>query len=197
MLPDYPQFAQQPIFTTEPNYKWRKRVIALIEFILILVMLQAILTLFQEHTSEEPIRYRILAHSDAPADQAIKVRIQQAIEPMIAGAIGRTTTEEELLSELEELEAEMLAVANLHSPDRAVTLERKNALFPAKRVGFEIYPQDVYEAYVLTIGSGRGANWWCSIFPKVCYPEEETVEAAEKEEEVKFFVWEWITSWFE
>lgn len=194
MLPDYPQFVKQPILTTEPNHKWRKRLIALIEFILILVMLQAILTLFQEHTSDEPIRYRILAHSDAPADQAIKVRIQKEIEPMIAGAIARTSTEEELLSELEGLEAEMLAAANLHSPDRVVTLERKNALFPAKRVGFEIFPQDVYEAYVLTIGSGRGANWWCSIFPKVCYAEE---EAAESEEEVKFFLWEWITSLFE
>lgn len=194
MLPDYPQFVKQPILTTEPNHKWRKRLIALIEFILILVMLQAILTLFQEHTSDEPIRYRILAHSDAPADQAIKARIQKEIEPMIAGAIARTTTEEELLSELEGLEAEMLAAANLHSPDRVVTLERKNALFPAKRVGFEIFPQDVYEAYVLTIGSGRGANWWCSIFPKVCYAEE---EAAESEEEVKFFLWEWITSLFE
>ena len=194
MLPDYPQFAQQPILTTEPTHKWRKKAIALIEFLLILVMLQAILTLFQEHTSEEPIRYRILAHSDAPADQAVKIRIQQAIEPMIAGAIARSATEEQLLSELESLEAEMLAAANLHSLNRTVTLERKNALFPAKRVGFEIYPQDVYEAYVLTIGSGRGANWWCSIFPKVCYPEEETVES---EEEVKFFVWEWITSWFE
>ncbi|WOV84657.1 stage II sporulation protein R [Sporosarcina jeotgali] len=194
MLPDYPQFAQQPILTTAPTHKWRKKAIALIEFLLILVMLQAILTLFQEHTSEEPIRYRILAHSDAPADQAVKIRIQQAIEPMIAGAIARSATEEQLLSELEGLEAEMLAAAALHASDRTVTLERKNALFPAKRVGFEIYPQDVYEAYVLTIGSGRGANWWCSIFPKVCYPEEETVES---EEEVKFFVWEWITSWFE
>lgn len=194
MLPDYPQFAQQSIVTIEPDHKWRKRLIALVEFILILVMLQSILTLFQEHTSDEPIRYRILAHSDAPADQAIKVRIQEEIEPMIAGAIARTTTEAELLEELENLEVEMLAAANSLSQDRVVTLERKNALFPAKRVGFEIFPQDVYEAYVLTIGSGRGANWWCSIFPKVCYAEE---EAAESDEEVKFFVWEWITSWFE
>lgn len=194
MLPDYPQFAPQPILTTEPDHKWKKRLIAFIEFILILIMLQAILTLFQEHTSDEPIRYRILAHSDAPADQAIKVRIQQEIEPMIAGAIARATSQEELLSELASLEDEMLAAATLHSLDRTVTLERKNALFPAKRVGFEIFPQDVYEAYVITIGSGRGANWWCSIFPKVCYAEE---EAAESEEEVTFFLWEWITSFFE
>ncbi|MDW0108632.1 stage II sporulation protein R [Sporosarcina aquimarina] len=193
MLPDYPQFASQPTITHEVSYKWRKRAIALIEFVLILIMLQAILSLFQEHSSEEPIRYRILAHSDTTADQEVKARIQQEIEPMIAGAIARAATEAELLVELAKLEADMLTVAELNSPDRPVTLERKMALFPAKRSEFGIYPQDVYDAYILTIGSGRGTNWWCSIFPKVCYAEETEKES---EEEVKFFVWEWITSWF-
>ncbi len=194
MLPDYPQFAHQPETITETQNNWKKRAIALVEFILILVMLQAVLTLFQEHTSEEPIRYRILAHSDSTADQAVKARIQQGIEPIIAGAIARSTTEEELLHELARLESEMIAVAQRHSPERSITLERKYAMFPAKRSDFGIHPQDVYDAYILTIGSGRGENWWCSIFPKVCYTEE---EAAESEEEVTFFVWEWITSWFD
>ncbi|WP_432354051.1 stage II sporulation protein R [Sporosarcina sp. A2] len=194
MLPDYPQFAQQPKSMNETNHTWKKRIIALVEFILILIMLQAVLTLFQDHTSEEPIRYRILAHSDSTTDQAVKARIQQEIEPMIAGALARSTTEEALEFELASLEAGIIEVAERHSPNRAITLERKTALFPAKRSDFGIYPQDLYDAYILTIGSGRGANWWCSIFPKVCYEEEDVQEG---EQEVKFFVWEWITSWFE
>lgn len=193
MLPDYPQFASQPTTTHELTYKWRKRAIVLVEFVLILLILQTILSLFQEHTNEEPIRYRILAHSNTFADQEVKARIQQEIEPMIAGAVARATTEEELLIELAKLEADMLTVAELNSPNRPVTLERKAALFPAKRSEFGIHPQDVYDAYILTIGSGRGKNWWCSIFPKVCYAEETEKES---EEEVKFFVWEWITSLF-
>ena len=189
MLPDYPQFTTPPTNSPELNHTWKKRAIAVIELILILVMLQAILTLFQEHTSEEPIRYRILAHSDAPVDQAVKRDVQQLVEPMITRAIASAATDMELQNALVLLEDDILAAAQQVSPDRIVTLERKQALFPAKRSSLGIHPQDVYEAYVVTIGSGRGDNWWCSVFPKVCYAED-------SEEEVTFFVWEWISSWF-
>lgn len=190
LLQDYPQFTKQPIERLETKQQIRKKkIIVVIEFVLIILMLQAALSLFQGHTSEEPLRFRILAHSDAPADQAIKTQIQQAIEPMIANVIAASSTDHEIQSGLQKLEADMLAVAKQYATTHAVTLEQKEALFPTKRSSIGIHPQDVYDAYVLTIGSGRGDNWWCSIFPKVCYEEE-------SEEEVKFFIWEWITSLF-
>ena len=61
-----------------------------------------------------------------------------------------------------------------------MTLERTEALFPPKRSGFIIHPQAEYDAYILTIGSGRGDNWWCSLFPKVCFPEEKESERMKK-----------------
>ncbi|GKV69143.1 hypothetical protein NCCP2716_16410 [Sporosarcina sp. NCCP-2716] len=192
MLQDYPQFTDSQIARTDSTHIWKKRFITLAEFLLIIVMLQAVLALFQTHEAEEPVRYRILAHSDAPADQAVKVRIQQQVEPMIAKALATAVTPAEIDAALTGLEAEMLAAARQLSPDRTITLERKNALFPAKRTGLWISPQDTYDAYVMTIGSGKGSNWWCSVFPKVCYDEKEE----EDEEPVKFFVWEWITSIF-
>jgi len=50
----------------------------------------------------------------------------------------------------------------------------------------------------VTIGSGRGDNWWCALFPKVCFPEEQQaeVEVEVEDEEVTFFVWEWIKGLF-
>lgn len=190
MLQDYPQFTDSQITRIDSAHTWKKRFITLGEFLLIMVMLQAVLALFQPHAAEEPVRYRILAHSDSPADQAVKLRIQQEVEPMIASALAAAATPAEIDTALAGLEAEMLATARQLSPDRTITLERKNALFPAKRTGLWISPQDTYDAYVMTIGSGKGSNWWCSVFPKVCYDEEQ------EEEPVKFFVWEWITSLF-
>ena len=73
-----------------------------------------------------------------------------------------------------------------------ITLERKEALFPPKRSGLVIHPQATYDAYILTIGSGRGDNWWCAIFPKICFPDKREDE----EEKVTFFVWEWIKGMF-
>ncbi|WJY26518.1 stage II sporulation protein R [Sporosarcina trichiuri] len=190
MLQDYPQFTQTETIGNDTRHTWKRRLIVFAEFLLIMVMLQAVLSLFQTHENEEPVRYRILAHSDSASDQAVKVRIQQEIEPMITAVLANTSTQPEIDAALKGIEADMLAAAETIAPDMPVALERSQALFPAKRAGLWITPQDTYDAYILTIGSGRGSNWWCSIFPKVCYEEEE------EEEPVKFFVWEWITSLF-
>ncbi|MBO1912594.1 stage II sporulation protein R, partial [Microvirga sp. 3-52] len=65
-----------------------------------------------------------------------------------------------------------------------------------KRSGFVIHPQSEYDAYLLTIGSGRGDNWWCALFPKICFVDEAEKKEKKEEEKVTFFVWEWITGLF-
>ncbi len=71
-------------------------------------------------------------------------------------------------------------------------------LFPPKRQGAVLYPQNVYHSIVVKIGDARGDNWWCSIFPSICEPEKEEVKAEEPEEEeqVTFFIWEWVKGLF-
>ena len=71
------------------------------------------------------------------------------------------------------LESEILEIANSMSNGATISLERKEALFPPKRSGLFISPQATYDAYILTIGSGRGDNWWCAMFPKICFPDKE------------------------
>jgi len=72
-------------------------------------------------------------------------------------------------------------------------------LFPPKRQGAILYPQNVYQSIVVKIGDARGDNWWCSIFPSICEPEKEEVkvEEPEEKEQVTFFIWEWIKGLFE
>ena len=63
-------------------------------------------------------------------------------------------------------------------------------VFPPKEWESGIAAQTQVEAIVVSIGSGRGDNWWCGLFPKACYKEEV------KEEKPKFFVWEWLKKKF-
>ena len=139
------------------------------------------------------IRFRLLAHSNSAADQAMKEEIQLEIQPLIENAVNNSTSKEELGENLAALEPTILEIATSIASEQAVTLERKEALFPAKRSGFVIHPQAEYDAYILTIGSGRGDNWWCALFPKICFPEE---KEKKEEEKVTFFVWEWIKGLF-
>ena len=90
------------------------------------------------------------------------------------------------------LENTILEIASSMANGRDVTFERVEALFPPKRSGLFIHPQAMYDAYILTIGSGRGDNWWCALFPKVCFPDKEE----KSEEKVTFFIWEWIKGIF-
>ncbi|MCG7343899.1 stage II sporulation protein R [Sporosarcina sp. ACRSL] len=169
---------------------------AVIEFILVLFLIQSALLLFSgQAEQDEEIRFRILSHSNAPADQKLKEEIQLVIEPMINQAIAQAESKSEIVDNLKAIEATILETAQSMADGQDVRFERKAALFPPKRSGFVITPQAPYDAYILTIGSGRGDNWWCSLFPKVCFPDKD-VEKAE-DEKVTFFIWEWIKSWFD
>ncbi|MHA6258983.1 stage II sporulation protein R [Sporosarcina sp. CAU 1771] len=171
-----------------------EKAIPYIEFILILIILQAILMLFSMAPSnDDAVRFRILANSNTAEDQQIKKDIQQVIQPLIEEAVASGRSAEEIEMNLVALEDSIAELSTSLSRGASISFERKDAFFPPKRSGFFIYPQSTVDAYILTIGSGRGDNWWCALFPKVCFPDKDKVE----EEKVTFFVWEWIKGLFE
>lgn len=170
------------------------KLVAFIEFILVLFIIQGVLLLFSQETPEDALQFRILANSNTSGDQHVKQQVQQEISPILDRAINESANEQQIKEALQLAEPAILRAAEKQSEGQAVTLTHGAALIPAKRIGFAIQPQNVYDAYVLKIGEGKGDNWWCSLFPNVCFPEE-TAEETE-EEPVKFFVWEWIKSIF-
>ena len=182
-----------------PDYEIRRtktigqKVLPYIEFIIVLIIIQSFITVFAEAgDDEQSIRFRLLADSNAPADQQVKSDIQKKIQPLIEEAVNKSKTKQELGDNLAALESTILEIANSMSNGATISLERKEALFPPKRSGLFISPQATYDAYILTIGSGRGDNWWCAMFPKICFPDKKE----EEEEKVTFFVWEWIKGLF-
>lgn len=194
MLQDY------EISNLHTRTKRMGKVVAVVEFMLILFLIQSALMLFIQPQPEqaEEIRFRVVAHSNTPADQQLKESIQQAIAPLIHNAVSQATSNADIVDNLEEVDEEIYRIALQMADGQDVQFERKATLFPPKRSGLVITPQAPYDAYVLTIGSGRGDNWWCGLFPNVCFPEQETEKKAdeEKEEKVTFFIWEWIKSLF-
>lgn len=183
MLPDY---------EIERTKTRLQKALPIIEFMLMLIIIQSILTFFTTSPVEgETIQFRLLAHSNAAVDQHVKKDIQREIEPLIETAVAMSRSKSELGDNLVQLESRILTIAKAKANGRTVSLERKEALFPPKRFGLFIQPQATYDAYVLTIGSGRGDNWWCALFPKICFPDE---KGEDEDEKVTFFIWEWIKS---
>ncbi|AXI01126.1 stage II sporulation protein R [Sporosarcina sp. PTS2304] len=186
MLQDYP-ITQQPAKIS--------KLVAFIEFVLVLLAIQSVLLLFsQEVPTSEAAQFRILANSNTAADQQMKLQVQTAIAPLLEQALNQTPTKQ-INEQLLVLKPQIIERARQQANGLPITFEHSAALIPPKRIGFAIQQQGVYDAYILKIGRGKGDNWWCALFPNVCFPEEATVAETE-EEPVTFFIWEWIKSWF-
>jgi stage II sporulation protein R len=122
---------------------------------------------------EQSIRLRILANSDRPEDQLLKRHIRDEVMKEIGGWMLQTAGIEDAretmnahLPKLEQIVAEQLA---LYGYDYSYKVELGQVPFPAKMYGTRLYPAGDYEALRITIGKGEGKNWWCVLFPPLCF----------------------------
>ncbi|WP_263698249.1 stage II sporulation protein R [Bacillus thuringiensis] len=138
---------------------------------------------------KEAVRLRILANSDSDKDQALKRKVRDEVKTQIDGWVADLTSFEEarkvIQSHIPEIEQ---TVANTlkkeGSKDSFQVKFSKNIKFPTKVYGNFIYPAGEYEAVLITIGEGEGANWWCVLFPPMCFLDFSSGTAVRKEEHV-------------
>ncbi|MFC8053652.1 stage II sporulation protein R [Bacillus cereus] len=138
---------------------------------------------------KEAVRLRILANSDSDKDQALKRKVRDEVKTQIDGWVADLTSFEEarkvIQSHIPEIEK---TVANTlkqeGSKDSFQVKFSKNVKFPTKVYGNFIYPAGEYEAVLITIGEGEGANWWCVLFPPMCFLDFSSGTAVRKEEHV-------------
>jgi stage II sporulation protein R len=130
---------------------------------------------------EESIRLRILANSDSAQDQALKREIRDAIIARMADwVVGPHSLDEARavvnahLPEFDQLVGEMIASRGYNYPH---TVELGVVPFPTKMYGNDVYPAGDYEALRVVIGSGEGQNWWCVLFPPLCFVDSVSGEA--------------------
>lgn len=147
----------------------------------------------------EAIRLRILANSDSEEDQAIKRKVRDAINQEITKWVEDLTSVEEArriiqegIPEIQKIAEEVLLEHNVKQDVHAEF--NYNVDFPTKLYGQFLYPAGEYEAILVTLGEGAGANWWCVLFPPLCFldfsngvavSEQEDKETKIEEKEVE------------
>ena len=122
---------------------------------------------------DEAIRLRILANSDREEDQAVKRLIRDEVNQDITGWVAELTSLEDarevIISHLDEIQATAETVIAKEGLRQSVKIEFGQAEFPTKLYGQYLYPAGDYEAVIITLGEGDGANWWCVLFPPLCF----------------------------
>lgn len=188
MLVDY------DIERSEPK---KESLIPFIQFVLIIVFIQCLVYVLPEWMTSsaaevdgDTLRFRVIANSNSDRDQELKQEILTDIQPLLL-QIAYSENQTNLVEVEEAIFKKASAIASANG--ETVEFGRELALFPPKLVGASLFPQNYYDAYVLTIGSGKGDNFWCALFPNACYPEQKEEEQTEKP---KFFIWEWLKDVF-
>lgn len=121
---------------------------------------------------ERVIRLHVLAHDDSDDEQALKLKVRDAVSETAAALVGGVTDREEALRRLRDglpqLEAAGQACVREAGYAHAVRAELTEMYFTTRAYDEGTYPAGVYDALRITIGDGAGRNWWCVLYPPLC-----------------------------
>ena len=121
------------------------------------------------------IRFHVRANSDSEEDQALKLLIRDAVldflQPKLSDADSKQEARdimEENLKEIEQISKELIQEAGYdYGVEAYLTVEE----FPMKAYGDILFPAGEYEALRIDIGDKDGQNWWCVMYPGLCFAD--------------------------
>ena len=176
---------------------------------------------FQRDISQDILRFHVLANSDSQADQSVKLKVRDEIGRYMKGNMGQVENLKECIKETEEKLPEITRIAeevlkregfSYPASARVGTVD-----FPEKQYGSYTFPGGSYKALQITLGEGEWHNWWCVMYPNMCFagsvyevveedakrelkavltPEEYEELMAESQISVKFKYWEKLKEWW-
>lgn len=122
---------------------------------------------------KEALRLRIIANSDSHADQSVKLKVRNAVVVQVAEYLKGAKTPQQARAIVERHIAQIEALATKVVRQNGFTYAVKTNVgkvpFPTKIYGNQVYPSGNYEALRIQLGKAAGMNWWCVLFPPLCF----------------------------
>lgn len=170
----------------------RKRIYILIG-ILIVILSVAVLTISKEISKieactydykEKLIRFHVIANSDTDEDQELKLKVRDAViaylQPKLENSKSIEESEDIIKNEYDNLEKVSKKVIYDNGYNYSVNIGLKYSDFPAKQYSSVVLPAGKYKALKIVIGEGKGKNWWCVMFPPLCFVDDQNGVIDEK-----------------
>lgn len=127
----------------------------------------------QRAIAEQIIRLHVIANSDGEEDQEVKIKVKESIITYLRGEMQDAVSVSEArqairehLPEIEEIAREKL-LSEGYAYGASASLER--CYFPVKEYGDMTFPAGEYEALRVKLGENKGRNWWCVMYPTLCF----------------------------
>ena len=126
-----------------------------------------------EGLAEDIFRLHILANSDSNEDQSLKLKVRDAVleymKTLTENTLDKQSVIEMSKTHMENFREIAKKVIKENGYDYPVNIEIGNFYFPTKYYGNISLPAGNYDALKIEIGEAKGQNWWCSLFPPLCF----------------------------
>lgn len=157
-------------------YEYKIVILSGLIFVIIAIIICGIISYSRSVTdslSQEVIRFHVVANSDLIDDQLLKQKVRdeviEFIEPLIKECESVDDTRYILKGSLPIIKQISEEVIRDWGRDYEVYVALDKANFPSKSYGDIVLPAGEYEACRIIIGEGKGENWWCVMYPPLCY----------------------------
>ncbi len=129
--------------------------------------------MIQNGIAAKVVRFHVLANSDSEADQALKLAVRDRVLQEYADLLTQCESKEETLEQLEQARQAICETAQAEifrqGYDYPVRVSLVREEFPFKQYDELIFPAGVYDALRIEIGKAEGQNWWCVLYPQMCF----------------------------
>lgn len=146
-----------------------------IAFLLILAARTSSQEALARRISPDILRFHVLADSNRREDQERKLEVRGLILDYMEKQLPENIGKKELIKWLENNRTSIESMAedwlSDHGSEKEVRFELARDYFPTKAYGDMVFPCGVYDTARIVIGSGRGRNWWCVLYPSLCFTD--------------------------
>ena len=130
----------------------------------------------QENIAGNIIRLHVIANSDTENDQSLKLKVRDGIrgglKESVAGAQDAAGAGKLLAAQEDNIKNAALDIISVNGYNYPVNVSLEERYFPVKSYGDLVFPAGNYKALCVEIGEAKGRNWWCVLFPSLCFVDE-------------------------
>ena len=136
------------------------------------------------------LRFHVRANSDSDEDQALKMAVKEDVvtmlKPLLSDCENVTESKNVIVANLQNIYTTAVNTIVEQGYDYTVKVYVTEEEFPAKTYGDLTFPEGDYQALRIDIGAAKGQNWWCVMYPPLCFIDESTAVVSEEgKEELK------------
>lgn len=142
----------------------------------------------EQAISDSLIRLHVIANSDSESDQKLKLAVRDAVIEAVGFCFAdnreKNVAENDIIMRMDEIKCIAENVVANWGENYPVSISLGKSDFPTKTYGNITLPAGTYDALKIIIGDGAGQNWWCVLFPPLCFVDAATAELPEESDAI-------------